>query len=251
VQRAKNGDRLSDLIELGRGDIHLWYVRTEDAKRKEWLTLYHDLMPGDERERHQRFVFQKDRDQFLIARALLRKTLSRYSTVQPGDWRFQVNEFGKPEIDVTQNPSQLRFNVSHCDGLILCGVTAECQIGVDCENIDRSVEIERLAPRVFAAKEREYLYSVPESLRTETFFRFWTLKEAYIKARGIGMSLSLREFSFDISATQLISVSFSPRIEDRPQNWQFEQPTVPGPFVIALAVDMPVDEKSNIELWEA
>ncbi len=208
-------------------------------------------MSGDERERHQRFVFQKDRDQFLIARALLRKTLSRYSAEKSGDWRFQTSEFGKPEIDATQNPSQLRFNVSHCDGLVLCGVTVGCQIGVDCENIDRNVEIERLAPCVFAAKEREYLDSVPESLRTETFFRFWTLKEAYLKARGIGMSLSLREFSFDISATQLINVSFSPRIEDHPQNWQFVQPSVHGPFVIALAVNLPHGEKLNIELWEA
>jgi 4'-phosphopantetheinyl transferase len=242
---------LSELRELTRGQVHLWHVLTEAAKQRGWLSRYHHLLTSADRERHQRFVFEKDRDQFLIARAFLRTTLSRYADIKPEDWLFQLNDFGKPSIDARQSDEKLRFNLSHCAGLLICGVTVGCEIGVDCENSDRNVEIEQLAPRVFSPSEKEYFHSVSASKRKETFFRLWTLKEAYIKACGIGMSLPLQNFSIDLAGAPPIGIRFDHEIQDRPHEWQFLEPTFSKPFLAAVAVNLPQEEPLSIELHSA
>ncbi len=244
------GGILFDLLALDPGTIHLWYVPTNDAKAPELLSRFPDIMSSDEHQRYQRFVFEKDRDQFLIARVLVRTTLSRYASVAPDTWRFHTNEFGKPEIDSRQNPLQLRFNLSHCDGLALCGVTVGRDIGVDCENIRRKVEMKQVASRVFSTSERKFLDSMPASQQAETFFRLWTLKEAYIKAKGVGISLPLQEIAFDISV-QPVRVTFHHGIVDQPEAWQFVQPAIPGPYLAAIAINLPRDKKVNVELHPA
>jgi 4'-phosphopantetheinyl transferase len=145
----------------------------------------------------------------------------------------------------------LRFNLSHCDGLVLCGVTRDCDIGVDCENLNRHVEIEKLAARVFSAREQEFFNSMPAPMRTKTFFRIWTLKEAYVKARGLGMSLPLEKFSFDLAASNGFRIAFSPEVQDQSEDWQFVQPTLSVPFVAAVAVKSPREEPLSIELHRA
>lgn len=239
------------LRELTRGQVHLWHVSTEDAKQRGWLSRYRHLLTTDDHDRHQRFVFEKDRDQFLIARAFVRTTLSRYANIHPEYWQFQVNEFGKPSIDPKFLDARIRFNLSHCDGLLICGVTVDCEIGVDCENSDRKVEIEQLATRVFSQSEQEYFHSVPAAGRKETFFRLWTLKESYIKARGIGMSLPLQHFSFDLAATPPIGIGFGHEIQDRPQEWQFSELAFSKPYFAAVAINLPQEEPLNIELHAA
>lgn len=241
---------MSGLLGLTRGQVHLWYVSTEDAKQRGWLSRYHHLLTVDDHNRHQRFVFEKDRDQFLIARAFVRTTLSRYADIKPEEWKFQINEFGKPSIDAGAD-SSIRFNLSHSDGLMICGVTVDREIGVDCENSDRKVEIEQLATRVFSQSEQEYFHSVSPARRRKTFFRLWTLKESYIKARGIGMSLPLQHFSFDLARTPQIRISFDGEIQDRPQVWQFSEPAFSKPYFAAVAVNLPQDEPLSIELHAA
>lgn len=243
---------MSEPVGLTQGQVHLWYARTEDENVQRWLTQCKDLLSLDERIRHQRFVFQKDRDQCLIARVLLRTTLSRYLGEDPGEWRFRTNKFGKPEIESSGSPSLLRFNLSHCAGLVVCAVTIGREIGVDCENINRNAEISNLASRVFSPREQEYLDSAPESQRALAFFRLWTLKEAYVKARGIGLSLSLQKFSMDLADPKSIGIHFSDEMQDRPCDWQFVQPTISGPYVVAVAVNMSKNEETlNVELHRA
>ena len=245
------GVELSEISELTPESVHLFHVRTENAIRQEWLTRHSGLLSRYENERHRRFVFQKDRDQYLIARVLLRSTLSRYLSVKPGDLHFQKNEYGKPELDTGRAQSPVRFNVSHCTGLVLCGVTLGCEIGVDCENIRRKIELDRLAQKVLSADEQEFLASVNASSRTETFFRFWTLKEAYVKARGLGMAMPLQGCAFDLADKDLIRVCFGPQIEDRPQMWQFLAPDFGDPFQAAVAVNVPSEAKLQVEVREA
>ena len=237
-------------LVLKTGQVHLWYVLNDNSKQRDWLAHCHGLISSDENDRYQRFVFEKDRNQFLIARALLRRTLSRYSVVQPQDWRFETNEFGKPEIESGQNLSQLRFNLSHCDGLILCGVTIGKDIGVDCENTNRPVDINRLSPRVFSTSEQEFLASVPKAKLNVAFFRLWTLKEAYVKARGIGLAIPLKEFSVEYAQSSRIEVSFGPEIDDRSKSWQFFQPMMSKPHIVAAAVNQRYEDKLNFELHE-
>ena len=242
---------MSDLLELADGMIHLWYANTSGTDLRKWLDRCGDLMSSDERKRQQRFVFQKDRDQFLIARVLLRTTLSRYVSNRPEDWRFRTNKYGKPELALDQSVTPLRFNLSHCDGLVLCGVTVGHDIGVDCENLNRKVDFGGLAERAFSERERRFLKSVSDKMVPETFFRFWTLKEAYIKARGLGMSLPLQMISFDIFDKQAAQISFGPEIQDTPSNWQLIQPGFSAPHIAAVAIHLPQYQTAGLKLFNA
>lgn len=181
----------------------------------------------------------------------MRTTLSRYADIVPENWKFKLNEFGKPSIDAEHSDSRIRFNLSHCDGLLICGVTLDCEIGVDCENSDRKVEIEQLSTRVFSLREQEYFHSVSADRRQETFYRLWTLKESYIKACGIGMSLPLQQFSFDLAAKPPIRIRFDREIQDHPHEWQFAEPTFSKPYFAAVAVNLPQEEPLSVELHSA
>jgi 4'-phosphopantetheinyl transferase len=242
---------LADLRALVRGQVDLWWIRTGNARCQSWLSQPESILSDGERERHQRYVFEQHRDQFLVSRALLRHTLSRYSDRPPEDWQFQTNEFGKPEIVSNQNPSRLRFNMSHCDGLVLCGITISNDIGVDCENVDRQFNLEQLAGRVLSSRERDYLNSVPLTVQKRTFVRLWTLKEAYVKARGLGMALPLQKVSFDLCTMSRIKISFDHEIGDHSESWQFSQPELSEPFVAAIAVNLPRNEPFVTRIHEA
>ena len=245
------GDQLSEPRELERGRVHLWYILTEHATRMGWLSRYGGILSREERERQRRFVFQKDRDEFLIARVMLRTALSQYSKTRPADWCFQLNQYGKPEIMPDQNQSQIRFNLTHCHGLVLCGVTIVDDIGVDCESLERPIDFQKLVDRVFSARERQYFHSVPSMRQQELFFRLWTLKESYIKARGLGMSIPLQEFSFDVSNPKAIRIEFSPNLQDQSDRWQFRTPAIPEPFVAAVAVNFSESRKLRVDVRQS
>jgi 4'-phosphopantetheinyl transferase len=232
-------------------DVYLWYVLTEDAKRRGWLVDYQPLLSEEELARHKRFLFEKDRDQFLIARALVRTVLSRYAPVEPADWRFSANPYGRPEIAAPQNPMHLRFNLAHCQGLTLCGVVFDHDIGVDCENTCRPMNHSQIARRFFAADEAAYLESQPQETRADAFFSLWTLKEAYVKACGQGLSLPLQDFSFALSPHREPVISFSARIQDSPHRWKFAQPSIGRPYKVAVAVQRAPERNLRVHLCEA
>ena len=235
---------------LDENQVHLWYVRTEDAKRRGWLTSYQNLLCDSEKKRHRRFLFEKDRDQFLIAHALVRNVLSRYANVEPADWRFQFGPHGKPAISEAQNAADLRFNLSHCDGLSVCGVACQREIGVDCENTGRSPDYLGMARRFFSSAESSVIESLPADERKDAFFDFWTLKEAYIKAEGKGLSIPLSGFAFAIKPGD-ISIQFTPQVSDNPGNWLFSQPQIDGPYKVAVALKHTAPSRLQVALYEA
>ena len=168
----------------------------------------------------QRFAFEHDRHSFLITRALVRTVLSRYAVVPPEAWTFVPNGYGKPEIAGPDPVPPLRFNVSHTRGLVACVVAWERDVGVDVEHLDRPSLGLGLAERYFAPAEVASLRRVPPEEFPRAFLDFWTLKEAYIKARGMGLALPLADFAFHLGPGA-IRISFTPRIEDDPNHWQF------------------------------
>ena len=200
---------------------HLWHVACDQVQDPELLAAYHRLMSPDEAAQQARFVFPEDRRQYLLTRALVRSVLSRYAPVAPGDWQFARSAHGRPEIVGPERAPRLRFNLSNTRSLIACLVAREREVGVDVEDLDRAGETVALAERFFSPAEAAALRALPPAEQRTRFLQLWTLKEAYIKARGLGLSLPLDAFSIQLDDPAEIGISFDHRIADQPAEWQF------------------------------
>jgi 4'-phosphopantetheinyl transferase len=125
--------------------------------------------------------------------------LSQYFTEVPEkSWIFEQNQYGKPAISDQNGRYRVKFNLAHTDGLVTLAITPEQDIGVDVEHTDRSISVSDIADRYFSEQERSELSHLPDNRKSERFFELWTLKESYIKALGMGLSLPLDRISFNL-----------------------------------------------------
>jgi 4'-phosphopantetheinyl transferase len=189
---------------LHEGEVHVWRAELDHRGRQEQALL--SVLSEDERGRAARFHFARDRRRFIAARAALRQILARYLDADPRELRFSYNPFGKPSLAGGTASSTLRFNASHSGRLALFGVTHGAEVGVDVERIREDFEVEELAGRFFSRREVTALLSVPAELRRAAFFNCWTRKEAYIKARGQGLSLPLDQFEVSLLPWELAAL---------------------------------------------
>jgi 4'-phosphopantetheinyl transferase len=180
---------------LGPTDVHVWVSRLGWSHQH--LQGLYEILSLDERRKAERFHFQVDRERHVIGRALARIVLAHLLDVAPNNVRFRYNKFGKPYLDCNDNGPQRRFNLSHSGDLILLAVAAGREIGVDVEGVRQDVKVDRIAARYFSARERAELASLPPEKRAAAFFACWSRKEAFIKAKGIGLSFPLD--CFDVS----------------------------------------------------
>lgn len=212
---------------LNTGEVHVWCGAVDsEASRLESLL---QLLSADEREKVGLFRFQKPREEFIVARGLLRIILGRCLDANPAELRFQVGPHGKPSLALGSGHDALCFNVAHSGGLILFAVSPHCEVGVDVERVCSNLAVEELASRFFSPRENATLLALPEKRRREGFFACWTRKEAFLKAQGDGLSQALD--SFDVSlvpgepAALLASRSAAHDIE----HWSIQElPSIPG-----------------------
>ncbi len=183
-------------MQLHPDEIHLWICKPEGCHSKELLNRYNALLTLEEKQKQQKFLFEKDRHSALVTRAFVRDLLSHYADVQASEWRFKKGEYGKPEI--INPPIPLRFNLSHCKDMIVCAVTLNHDIGCDVESANRSNNALSIARHYFSENEIEALFNLSEEQQMSRFFEYWTLKESYIKACGQGLLIPLSDFSFQI-----------------------------------------------------
>jgi 4'-phosphopantetheinyl transferase len=218
-------------------ELNVWYLLDDGSIGPAELRRYYALLNDEERARYQRYRVDSARRQFLIARALVRSTLSRYVSTRPDEWTFASNRYGRPEIASPQLPRALRFNLSHTSGLLSCAVAWEHDVGVDVEWINRRTGGVHLARRFFSQAEVADLLRVPERRQRDAFFDYWTLKEAYVKARGKGLAIPLGQFSFKLAEGEQPSITFGPELADTPECWQFGQLMPSAEHKLAVAVD--------------
>ncbi len=216
-------------LKINKNEIHLWQVNPDLITQAELLNKYKNLLSDDETKKQQRYKFAHDRHDALITRAFVRDLLSYYADIAPSDWRFDKGVKDKPEI--VNPPLPLRFNLSHTKGLIICAVTLADDIGCDVENTTRSNDVLAIANRYFSASETNALFSLPKEQQRHRFFDYWTLKESYIKAWGLGLAIPLKDFSFNIIDTQVeqnsaftvkntISLDFAQHRVDNADRWR-------------------------------
>jgi len=207
------------------------------------------MLSAAEYQRWQRFVFARDRDRFLLARALVRSVLGQYLHVPPASLVFSANRWGKPELDPAAHPGHcLQFNLSHTTGLAVLAVSQGVALGVDVEDVRREVEMLALARRYFAVQEVEELQSLPEAQQRERFFALWTLKEAYVKARGLGMHLSLQSFGFTFSTGQAPGLHH-PDQPTADAQWGFGQLDFDTHFRIAVSQQIGGGQPLNLQVF--
>ena len=199
------------------------------------LSRYEALLDEEERSRLARFRFKRDAHTFLVAHALVRTALSHFDHVGPGEWRFQTNRFGRPEVGGPSDASKLQFNLSHRPSLIACMVTVGTDFGVDVEEIRALSDLFSLAGHYFSPHEAAALRTLPHEMSGDRFFSLWTLKEAYIKARGLGLSLPLHKFSFGFHGER-IAVHFDPDLAENPDDWTFTLMRPTASHFLATAV---------------
>ena len=229
---------------LETNEVHVWsgsLVAAPSTVER----LSHTLTP-DETTRADRFHFRKDRDHFIVARGILRLILSRYLEMEPGHLRFCYGAHGKPALDACPRDEMLRFNLSHSNGLAIYSITRGRDIGVDVEYMRESFPGFEIAEQFFAAREVAILRTVPADRRQEAFFLLWTVKEAYVKARGQGLGLALDQLDMSIC---LEGPAPSPRTNNDPpaiSGWSL-QPFAPTPgYIGALAVE---GEVCQVKWW--
>jgi 4'-phosphopantetheinyl transferase len=236
---------------LSGSEVHVWYL-DPDAPDAERLRAAHwDVLSADEREAYNRLRVEGSRQQYLVSHALLRAVLSRYAAVAPRDWLFAKNAHGRPEIAAPPGAVPLRFNLSHTRGLVACGVTLRRDIGVDVEHVHERPRHLALARRFFAAAEADALAAWPAAGRDTRFLEYWTLKESYIKARGLGLSLPLRRFAFELRPDSPVHVSFDRELRDDPQQWQFALLRPTEHHVLAVAAKREDAAVLTIEVRQA
>lgn len=179
-------------------EVHLWRVdlaAVADGESR-WLTI---LSP-DEQTRAARFRFARDRRRFAATRAVLRMVLGAYLGSEPGKIIFAYAEKGKPSLRSQNSAESIEFNVSHSGDVALLAFARGRPLGVDVEQVRDNLDPLAIARRYFSAQEQSQLAALAPEERYAGFFRCWTRKEAYIKARGDGLSLPLDSFDVSLAA---------------------------------------------------
>ena len=178
------------------GELHVWRLDLDRLEGKNESRM--GLLSADELQRAQRFIFQQHRERFVAARAALRRILAGYLQTDAATLRFGYASHGKPYISLPDNPNNLRFNLSHSGGVALLALAVGIEVGVDIERIQTDFPYLEIAQQFFTAVEYAALCATDQALQCETFFRYWTHKEAFIKATGVGLSLPLQQFAVSL-----------------------------------------------------
>jgi 4'-phosphopantetheinyl transferase len=231
VHRDPRGSE-ADVV-LTPDTAHVWTIALEDADPQDGAA---GALSTEERERARRFRFDVDRRRFVAARTALRSILAGYLCAAPASVVFTTGPWGKPMLDATIHDTALRFNLSHSHELALVVVARDRDVGIDVERMRVLPDLEGIVARFFSAAERATLDRLPRDRRLHAFFRFWTVKEAYLKACGDGLNRALDHVDVELGADQQRA---SVRALDRPadeRRWELFSLT-PGPgYVAAVAV---------------
>jgi 4'-phosphopantetheinyl transferase len=221
------------MLSLQNGEVHLWQTRVDSESLQESDFL--GALSRDEQTRANRFRFPKDRDQYIVGRSMTRAVLGCYIGCNPHEIRFCYSSYGKPGLPADFQ-TDLHFNLSHSEQLVLLAITYGSEIGVDVEFMRSNVVNGALAEKVFSAQEIATFHVLPLELKHRAFFNGWTRKEAFIKAMGEGLSMPLDRFDVSIHPVEpakLLSIRPDPAELER---WSLRDLELAGGYVGAIVV---------------
>jgi len=229
-------------MDLVEGEVHVWLASTGKAL----IPPEENVLSTEEQVRAARFFRKEERDRYIAAHVALRKLLSRYTQVSPASIRFSVGKCGKPAVIGPGGPSPLHFNLAHSHSLMLVAVANNRDVGVDIEYRRGDLAVEEIAEKHFHACEASMLHAVDKGQRTRAFFDCWTRKEAYLKARGVGLSAPLNEFSVSFGGVEPARVVHPAPDSRLGEQWSLFDLPIDG-YSAALAV---ARECTSIRCWQ-
>jgi 4'-phosphopantetheinyl transferase len=216
-------------------DVQLWVATVAELEDPNHAAASWAVLSPGEKRHAERFYFERDRNSFLTSRSLRRHVLSHYAAVEPKQWQFTANQYGRPRIAFPLLDEPLEFNTSKCGDLVVCAVTRGLCVGVDIERLDRSVP-EGVAESTFAPGEIAALQLLPLSDRDKRFFTLWTLKEAYVKARGMGLSMPLDSVAFNVTDTTCLQGHLESLAESDCDAWHFTLHSPTPSHIVAVCI---------------
>ena len=223
------------LAVLGPKDVHVWQRPFEGLLTD--LEHLHPLLSEDESVRAARFRFDQHRNEFIFCRGTLRMLLGTYLDQPPEQLLFSYSAEGKPDLAPDSSSPHLSFNVSHTDGMALFAFTWDRKIGVDVEKVRKDFASEEIAERFFSLAERQALRELPESEKQQAFFRGWTRKEAFVKAKGGGLSHSLQEFDVSVAPNDNFALKATRPDSNEAKSWIVRSLPVASGYAAAIAVE--------------
>ena len=218
------------------GTVDVVWVDLATVDTEAWLRTAPVLLSGDEVHERGRALSAEVRMRSWLSRVFLRTTLGWYLQEPPAALIFTYGENGRPSLEPRGGPAALSFNVSHSGTLLACAVSRHPVLGLDVERVDRRLDLEGVARLSFSPAELIGFYALAGDQRRERFFALWTLKEAYLKARGAGLTLPLDRFSLSLGADDVATVRFDAGFGDDETAWSFARPDLGSPIRAAVAV---------------
>jgi 4'-phosphopantetheinyl transferase len=191
-------------------EVHIWRYYQEETNCQ--IESLQGILSDDELARSGKFHFEKDRKKFILTRGTLRKLLGSYLGKNPQQIRFNYTSFGKPFLAVDSENNNLSFNLSHSGEVVLYAITQNQKIGIDVEQVGDHTDVMAIAKKFFSPGEIGEMEKANEKNRTQLFFRYWTRKEAFVKALGKGVSFPMERL--DVSLLN----KFSPIIKLTAEN---------------------------------
>ncbi|HLK32075.1 MAG TPA: 4'-phosphopantetheinyl transferase superfamily protein [Terriglobales bacterium] len=214
---------------LSRNEVHVWLVPIAP----DCVEPLSPLLAPAERARASQFRFARDSQQFIVACASRRILLGEYLNMDPLTLRFGEGANGKPFLLDGSHRSRLRFNTSHCQGLVIHAFASDREVGIDIESVSDRLETETIAARFFSPREHAALRALPKADQATGFLSLWTRKEALLKAAGLGLSWPLDSVEFSWSAKEIVAVKTNDPAT--PIWWSVCELPVPAGYVGALA----------------
>lgn len=228
-----------------QNETHVWFCCPEEVTDAALLTHYHSLLSLQEKQQHKRFHFEKDQHSYLVSHALVRNVLSKYANLSPHQWQFKKNAHGRPKIKQSTSDTPLKFNLTHTRDLCACVVTLGLECGIDAEAMDRKNDLMKIAERMFSRSELDFLSNLKDSDYRNAFFKFWTLRESYVKALGTGLAGSSKDFYFCINDNE-ITIDSKKTMSDLSadnEQWQFTLLEPTANHIVAVAVNNATRDK--------
>ena len=231
-------------------EVHICLVNLQVST--DTLQKLAEYLSPEERARAARFDFAHDREHFTVAHAVLRLLLAHYSQLAPAEVSYVTNPYGKPALSTPTNQPPLYFNLSHtrgrsnAHGLAICAFTHICEIGIDIEYMRTNIEYEQIAESVFSQRERVALSQLTGTDKAQGFFNAWTRKEAYIKARGLGLSLPLDLFDVSLQPDEPATLLETREPDQNASAWSMYDLAVPSDYKAAFAISA---HNASLRFW--
>ncbi len=220
---------------LAENEVHIWQLKL--PQQDNLILQSFGLLSGDEIIRAGKYKFSEDHNNFIASRGVLRIIIGKYLDVQPENIKFSYTSYGKPFLSITEYPIGLNFNLSDTKGLVLYAFTLINEIGIDVEHLHEIKDMEAVAARFFSVNEVQRLKQVALEKRDDAFLSCWTLKEAYIKAIGEGLSCPLDQFEMAFNEEEMPALLLAKWDKNEKERWKMYRVQSPEGYIASMAVE--------------